>query len=430
MPDPKQAGPYRVVDLGAGASAPFYIIQFDAEGRVENPQTRQHLIDHVRTRGVTDLYLFSHGWNNDWKSATKSYDDFIAGYGAFRRRQPALGRPYVPALAGVFWPSVTLVFPWESAPRRAGPRRAAELAAIESEIVRELTAVVPRDRVPRLYELIALRRSLDDAEAHELATLIAPAYAAEGEELPSEPGPPAADELVAMWTAQAARSARSGAVRAGIGGLPTPRDILRAFSVWKMKDRAGVVGARGVAPLAAELLATEGVRVHVVGHSFGCKVCLAALCAMPEPARPAASLLLLQPAVSAKCFAVDARDGKPGGYRAALSLRRVAQPILSTFSKYDFALHAIFHLAVRRKQDLGEIGRAAVSPFAALGGYGAIGCAVGENEVVDVALPPRRYTLKAGGPRLLSVRADATIGGHGEIRNDSTWWALWQQVDA
>lgn len=95
-----------------------------------------------------------------------------------------------------------------------------------------------------------------------------------------------------------------------------------------MKDRAGTVGARGVAPLLTDLLRASEARVHLLGHSFGGKVVLSALCVPSDLPRKVHAALLLQPAVSHLCFAerVPGTD-RPGGYRAAL--QRVERPILS-----------------------------------------------------------------------------------------------------
>src|SRR5204863_823662 len=125
-----------------------------------------------------------------------------------------------------------------------------------------------------------------------------------------------------------------------------------------------------------EILKAPTARVHLIGHSYACKVVLSALCFQELP-RPVTSLLLLQPAISYLCFAAaDATGtGKPGGYHDALD--KVEQPILTTYSTHDVALRDLFHLAVRRPFDQGEehIGAdVPPSPYAALGGYGPGGC--------------------------------------------------------
>jgi pimeloyl-ACP methyl ester carboxylesterase len=137
-----------------------------------------------------------------------------------------------------------------------------------------------------------------------------------------------------------------------------------------MKDRAGVVGSAGVGPLLRDVLsAALSGHVHLTGHSYGCRVLLAAL-REPGLPRPVDSLLLLQPAVNYQCFAGQVpKIGKPGGFRPALW--QVRQPILSTFNARDVALHDFFHIAVRRRSDLGE------TQIAALGQVPSLYCALG-----------------------------------------------------
>jgi hypothetical protein len=111
MPNGLPAGPYRTLRLDDGTDVPYYIIPFDKKGRCEGPETRRHLVDAVTTTAVTDIFLFSHGCNNDWTVATKRYQDFMNGYIAMRRtRNLSMPASYRPLLVGVFWPSTALVF--------------------------------------------------------------------------------------------------------------------------------------------------------------------------------------------------------------------------------------------------------------------------------------------------------------------------------
>jgi hypothetical protein len=456
MADRLQTGPYHFIDLGGGAQAPFYIIPFDREGRQEAPRTTSHLLDTVASGDYTDLFLFSHGWNNDWRAATDAYNGFIAGYARLRRdRGLSYPRPFRPILVGVFWPSVVLVTPWEQAPQFAALPGTAAVDELqvgeERREVAEIAALLAGDRVDRFYDLVQ-RPALQPEEARELAGLLSPLLSDAQDESPRPDAAPTADELVQIWQAAESPRAPSDASGefsfaededeagpgAGAGGPPPPeaagildvldpRNIVRVTTVWMMKDRAGVVGARGVGPVLRGLLErNRTVRVHLVGHSYGCKVLLSALC-IKEPVRKVNSILLLQPAVNYLCFAKDVQ-GRSGGYRPALD--RVEQPILTTFSPHDVPLTTFFHLAVRRAADLAEVRIAGGVPswYAALGGYGP-GGVPGEARVIrPMRLPPDRYDLGAGAPRVYALDGTATIGGHGKISNESTWWALYNQV--
>ena len=454
MPTSLPAGPYRTLALANGTEIPYYIIPFDEEGRCVGPQTRRHLVEHAG--GFSDIFMFSHGWNNDWTVATQRYESFIEGFMKMRQEQGIpLPDGYKPLLVGIFWPSAVLVSDDEQAPTiAAGDPNAAMDAAVAADgaavadIARNLRA---EDR-ERFYQL-AQSDALDEAEALDLARIMQPLYAGGQDELGV--AAPAPEDLVAAWKASAAThepegdpedfgtvggggeggdAGKAGAGEAGAGGgiqaagffgkiRDLARNAIRGTTVWMMKDRAGVVGARGVSPLLVDLLAAGNARVHLIGHSYGGKVMLSALSVPPALPRKVHSMLLLQPAVSHLCFADEVPlNHNPGGYRVALG--RVERPILTTFSRNDVALTKAFHLAIVRPSDLGEMQIAADGEpptwFAALGGFGPR--RAGEK-LIDMQLPPTSYTFDAGAP-IYGLRGDATIFGHGDISNTSTWWAL------
>jgi hypothetical protein len=200
-----------------------------------------------------------------------------------------------------------------------------------------------------------------------------------------------------------------------------PRNLLKPFTVWQMKDRAGVVGHRGVAPLLQALLARSAARIHLLGHSYGCKLVMTALCTPESQARSVESALLLQPAVSQYAFSAEVPGRHvPGGFARAAA--RVRRPIVVTYSANDVALTKMFHLAVRRSDDLGELQFAgegtSPSRFAAMGGYGPQAAGA---RFVSIQDPGGAYDL-GGGTRILAVNGTRTIGGHGDISSPATWW--------
>jgi hypothetical protein len=449
MTDRLPLGPYRTIPVPGGVDAPWYVIPFDKDGRCTGPRTRDHLVTALENGDYSDVYVFSHGWNNAWAEASSRYEHFITGYGELRRNR-GLGRDYRPLLIGVFWPSAVLVLPWERGPQFAamanGAARDDMLVAQERREVEELAGSISSPLVERFYEFAQLERDLTEPEAKELAEMLAPLYSTDNEELLEGADPPDGAELLEVWSRLPAAEPRTPSVgdveedfgtvtlaneelrSAGILGWKA-RDAIRATTVWMMKDRAGVVGAKGVGPLLVDALgAATDAAVHMVGHSYGCKVCLSAISVGPLP-RAVASLLLLQPAVNHLCFAEDATgDGRPGGYRVVMD--RVVSPILSTFSAHDQALTRFFHLAVRRGSDLGEMRIAGAPPsrYAALGGFGPRGCGDDCREIMMPA-PGEPYPLSEG-PRIFALNATAAISSHGDVSNDATWWALYSQVAA
>ncbi|EUA68482.1 hypothetical protein I541_5569 [Mycobacteroides abscessus] len=60
------------------------------------------------------------------------------------------------------------------------------------------------------------------------------------------------------------------------------------MSYYEMKNRAGVVGERGLGPLLGSLSGPDGPpRIHLIGHSFGARLVSYALAGCPRrgPAR-------------------------------------------------------------------------------------------------------------------------------------------------
>jgi hypothetical protein len=432
MPDALPAGPYKTVALEDGTPVPYYIIEFDKNGQCMAPETRRHLL--AQAGQYTDIYLFSHGWNNDWPTASKRYDSFYAGFSAMRK-EFNLPAPvgYRPLMVGIIWPGVVLVGTDGHAPAMAGGD-----PFMESQSVIEIEQAVAPEELTELQSLLK-STNMDQAGALALARILRPLYRTAtdevGAELPSEAA------LIDTWVGASGEADKiPDAGDAGVAdddlapddvASPKPagwlgkladlaRGAVRVTTVWMMKDRAGVVGTIGVGPLLNGLLDAGQARLHLVGHSYGAKVVLSALCAAKDMPRKVHSVLLLQGAVSHLCFA-DRVPGLdiPGGYRPALE--RTELPILATYSSHDISLTKLFQVALRRDGDLGDIRIGGpISRFAALGGYGPHEAS---EQTIVIQSPPSPYMINPG-VRVVGLLADAAISGHGDISNAATWWAL------
>ncbi|MDX2859511.1 serine-threonine protein kinase, partial [Streptomyces scabiei] len=77
---------------------PYWELTFDADGDVDTGR-RDRLFAGVRGRGIADLVVFAHGWNNDRSGATALYSRFFA---PFPDLAPHARLGYV----GVLWPSM------------------------------------------------------------------------------------------------------------------------------------------------------------------------------------------------------------------------------------------------------------------------------------------------------------------------------------
>lgn len=429
MPNPENI-PWKMVPSDLG-EVPFYVIQFDKDGNCSSPAALDHLIETSKTK--TDVFVFSHGWNNDWGSATSRYDRFVQHFIDVRRQRwnpPA--RTFAPVLAGVFWPSTALVTPGERGPDIA----AGGLA--ESEVAALADVLEPDDKA-RLQEIASEPSA---ASAADLAEILAPLVAGGTDEVGADGGPVTPDDLLAVWAAVAEEATPEPAqpvggfiddepavlsepTEAGWNPIRVIRDGIRATTVLLMKDRAGRVGGTGVAQMLRRLAdASTDTRISLAGHSYGAKVVLSALCNGPAPSRKIDSVLLLQPALSCYAFTAD-MDGRPGGYRQAFD--RVRLPIITTRSLNDDPLRKFFHLAVRRKSDLAEAVIAADQPpskFAALGGYGPQGV---DAEWIPMPKVGEPYPLSAA-RRIIAVEGTPFITSHGAVETPETAWALLSQV--
>src|ERR1044071_4435142 len=94
------------------AGFPFWELAFDAQGQPRDRAAIDTFVAEVPARGLTDLFIFSHGWNNDRATARFLYKAFFNQLRKVvddatppRRRQATIGT------AGVIWPSI--LFPDE-----------------------------------------------------------------------------------------------------------------------------------------------------------------------------------------------------------------------------------------------------------------------------------------------------------------------------
>lgn len=422
--------PWKTLHTDMG-DVPFYVIQFDRDGVCTSPDALASLLAASRTS--SDVFLFSHGWNNDWEAATGRYDRFIEHFITVRRAEwSPPDREFDPVLVGVFWPSTALVMPSERGPDIAGADPIAEDLAVLDE---SLTA----DEQQRLRELVG-QVSAGGPGLKELADIVASTLSEGDEENGATAPAVSGEELLGVWQRGFPEAKPQQAEPGGfiedrgeeMGGpdaaffnpLDLVRKVVRLATVQQMKDRAGRVGGTGVAAMLRDLATASEGRLHLVGHSYGAKVVLSALCNGPGPSRDVDSILLLQPALSAYAFA-DSFEGHRGGYRDALD--RVRQPIIATRSGHDSPLTKFFHLAVRRDSDVAEAKIAgAVSTFAALGGYGP---QLVPGGVEDLPMPDvgGDYPLSTA-HRMIAVDGTKFISEHGDVESDQTAWALLCQV--
>ncbi|MGA5138057.1 hypothetical protein [Streptomyces azureus] len=367
---------------------PYWELTFDADGDPAGRQ-RDRLLAGVTERQVRDLVVFAHGWNNDRSGATRLYDRFLA---PVPRLAPAARVGYV----GVLWPAMRFSdepipdFPRAvaaEAPRRPVLDKDTRHALLESfpgrailvdQIARLLEQQPPEEA--ELEEFGRLVRLLVEVVAPGPQALFAADTVAEG--VPqSEPEMFAGPSVAACeeFSRALARLEASGA-RQGFS-IPNPwegaHELLRQATYYAMKRRAGTVGERGLGRVLGQLAqAAPGVRVHLVGHSFGARLVSFALRGLAEGVRTVKSVTLLQGAFSHYAFAARLpHDARAGGVLQGQQ-NRVDGPLVCCHSRHDSALGTMYPLASRMAGDSRSVagldmGRALGAKWGAMG-YGGV----------------------------------------------------------
>src|SRR3954454_7936263 len=444
------------------AGLPFWELTFDADGDPDGAQRDAFLAD-VRARGITDVIVFSHGWNNDRRIANELYQRF---FGLLGPQLPAAARGTV-GPAGVVWPSLR----WSDEPV---PDFFADGSGIVGGAAPGTASVTARDTVT------AADATLDDATLGGLRAAF-PAAAAPLEEMARLLAGPPSDAALTAFHGRLAEFSRLPGARpddgegdkagaalpageprmllddpvtlfdryraalvaegvelddaggaggaAGIGDvlgglLHGAKEALRGATYWQMKNRAGVVGRAGLGPLLGQL--PTGVRAHLVGHSFGARLVSFALAGLPDGPSPVRAVTLLQGAFSHFAFAsplpFDAgRRGALAGMPA-----RIGGPLVACFSEHDGANARFYPLASFAAQ---EDAANAVNPSSRWGAIGANG-AQGVGAAVEGIKPVGgRYGFAPGA--VLNIDASEVVingkpptGAHSDIVHEQLTWVV------
>ncbi|MFE0509829.1 serine-threonine protein kinase [Streptomyces sp. NPDC058964] len=341
---------------------PYWELTFDADGDVDGSE-RDRLLAQIAARGVRDLIVFAHGWNNDRSGATALYRRFFAPV-------PKLAPKAKVGYVGVIWPSMRFCDePIPDFPRSAvaGEATAAPCPALDEDTRHALLETFPGratvvDRIARMLD----QRSGDDAELEEFGRLVRELV----EVVPGGPQPLFAADTLAEGVPQSEPVLFSGDTVAvcddftraltGLGpgqgaagfALPNPwdgaRELLRQATYYAMKRRAGTVGERGLGPVIGQLAGTAPrVRVHLVGHSFGGRLVSFALRGLPEGVRTVKSVTLLQGAFSHYAFSARLPHDQHAGGVLQGQQNRIDGPLVCCFSSHDSALGTFYPLASR-----------------------------------------------------------------------------------
>lgn len=446
---------------------PFFPAQFKIDGFVfQQSDLDQLLAGIARDPRPSDLFVMSHGWNNNMDDAKDLYSRLSGQIALQVQAFPSLqGRTF--AVCGVLWPSKKFedkdLIPSGAASLNNSvtddkiQQRATDLrdlliangwpmeqtnAEIESKFSELIVAVNDWEDDPdarrQVVETIRGLLPKDTADAEDASNLF---FKLKSDALienlkrslnppPITPGSSAAS-LDPFATSQAGGMGGAASFRDVMGGIKGALlHFLNYTTYYVMKARAGDVGVNGVAPLIEKIRgAHPDIRLHLIGHSFGCRVVTSAVKALlgDEKLRPN-TMSLLQGAFSHNGFASNF-DGNnsDGAFREVVAQKKVKGPIIITHTRNDKAVGIAYPIASRIA---GQVAAALGDENDIYGGLGSNGAQTAQTtpeRVVGTMLNPgSAYPFSGAGSsgHLYNLRADQFISGHSDIVSPAVGYAI------
>jgi len=432
---------------------PYYLLCVDESGAERREEDGTMLSERiVKAVGasdpkVTDVFVMSHGWKGDVPAAIEQYDrwiDAMADCTEDRARARVVRPGFTPLLVGFHWPSLPFgedAMGGNAFDTAAG---AGEDAFVETWAGRVADTPAARAALRTLF-----KAALDDMEPERLSATVVAAYQILDREAGLGAGGPAAApeaDRAGFDPQQLYLDSLDNEASFGdglLGGLLAP---LRQLSFWKMKKRARICGETGGHRLvtairkAGDDAGRTDLRIHLMGHSFGCIVVSSML--RGTDARPplrVSSALLVQGAMSLWSFAkqLPTDESATGWFWPVLDRSRIGGPLVVTTSRFDRAVGSLYPLAA------GAAGQVAYkTPVIELPTYGALGAlgACGEGVQAEpraLALGDVTSDYKLAPGHVYNVNGDAVIrsggglsGAHSDIAHAEIGHLFWNVVFA
>lgn len=356
------------------AGFPYFEVQFNKEGSIHDDTEVKLLLDFMNEGTVTDLFVISHGWNNNLEDARKLYKAFFGQVRAEidSSRLPKLQQRNF-AVLGILWPSMkfedaALIASGATSIGATQPgdelRQQLDLlkgvfdnpeADILLERAAALSSRVETDQAAAI-EFIDIIRSLPKKEEIHQDDKSDDFFRLTGNKLidilsrpdvpvPVQPGQGGAADFDASViipdTGGAAGFDFFGGVKSAL------RKVLNFTTYYQMKERAGTVGRNGAYTMLSRLRERhQDLKINLIGHSFGGRL-VTALADGPEGMKPIipASLTILQAAFSHNGFAQKFDETRDGFFRKVVTEKKVSGPILITHSIKDVAVGMAYPIA-------------------------------------------------------------------------------------
>jgi hypothetical protein len=458
---------------------PAFEIMYDTGGHLVDPAAEQEAIAYFGTgdgKGLTDIIVMSHGWNNDIPEARALYAGYFASLRGNAAAIPA-GRSF--GVVALFWPSKRFADAGDIPGGAAGvtsaadailsaqldmfaelfaadPTSAAKIAHLrgllavlehsqtaQDDYVAALVSLVPKPRYDADEGLDAARVALDTAAGHTVLQQMSAPVSPTASPPPLVPG---AGGAASFGAAPASRGAlvpgMGGAAGFSLGGIiggikAGAANLGDVLTYYTMKDRAAVVGRTGALTTVRNLRASRAPAptIHLVAHSFGGRLVTALANALSgQGGDVVQTMSLLQAAYSHNGLAQN-WDGKgnDGAFRSVITGRKVAGTILISHSVHDWPNGTAYPIASRTLNQVAAGFGGADDKYGAMGRNGA----QHTPEAFDDTLHPvgTPYAPLTGGKWIRNLNGDGppppnapTITAHGDIAKPEITWAFLQHL--
>jgi hypothetical protein len=428
-------------------------VEFTKDGKAAKPEQVDAVLKLIGTpadaNGLTDLFVISHGWNNDIPEAEGLYASIFAKVDeVLAQTNPASDnvRARRAAVVGILWPSKK----FDEAALTAGG--AAAMGANDADSLKQsldlLTGFMgtpdaaqslsrAAELVPTLAgsidardEFVRIVRAFMPHDANNEEPVIADdLFTLDGDQLLQRLSRPGHDRTASTGGGGAASMGGAAGLGDWIGkAVDGAKSLVNLVTYYQMKTRAGDVGTGGVYDMLRQIRAarpadgTNPLRLHLIGHSFGCRLVTAATAGPANtPPLPIDTLVLLQAAFSHYSFAV-AYDGTHDGYfrRVVTDPARVRGSVIITFTAKDKAVGLAYPIASRVARQIASAMGDANDPYGGLGRNGAQKTPA--VQTVTLGQVGTQYTFAARG--IYNLDSNAVIGGHSDLAHPEVAYAI------
>jgi hypothetical protein len=434
MPSLTQVGPF-----------PYFPLEFTKDGAINKADQLAAVVDALTkptgNQVVTDLLVLSHGWNADMAEAEALYTTIGDRISAVLPKQAAACatvRARKVVVCGILWPSEKFddksLIPGGAA--SMGDGGVADASAAVDLLASFVDTPDSRKALGRAKALVpSLAGSLEARDEFVRIVRAFMPHTANDEEpvVVDDFFTLGGDELLRRLSRPEPGAPADTGGAAGLGdwigkAVDGARSLANLVTYYQMKNRAGDIGQGGAHDVLQRIRAQrpadgpQALRIHLAGHSFGCRLLTAAAAGSPGSAPlPVNSLTLFQAAFSHYAFAV-AYDGMHDGFyrRVETDPVRVSGVTAITFTAKDKAVGLAYPLASRIARQIAAALGDANDPYGGLGRNGAQKTPGTQALTLQGVSSPYSFVPRG----IYNLDSNAIIGGHSDLGHDEVAFAL------